>query len=108
MQGHRFSEDSDCHWRSSAEGSGCGRRCPEHAVELENWGIVFSAGFWTTFSKGRPEPQRLEALLFAGAVAKRILKERSEFDVVNLHAPWGGVYGIWRKVFRPSGTHLMS
>jgi len=75
-----------------------------HAVELEKLGHRVQCWFLDDVFKGAATPQRLEALMFASAVAKRILRERSEFDVVNLHAPWGGVYGIWRKVFRPGGT----
>ncbi len=75
-----------------------------HAVELEKLGHRVQCWFLDDIFKGAVRPQRLESLLFAAAVAKRILKERSEFDVVNLHAPWGGIYGIWRKFFRPSGT----
>jgi len=47
---------------------------------------------------------RFEALSFAVAIAKRILGERKKYDVVNLHAPHGCVYGAWLKMFRPGET----
>jgi len=75
-----------------------------HAVELEKLGHRVECWFLDDVLKGPAKPKRLETLWFAGAVAKRILKNSAEFDVVNLHAPWGGVYGIWRKLFRPTGT----
>lgn len=75
-----------------------------HAVELEKLGHSVDCWFLDDVLKGPAKPQRLEALLFAGAVAKRIFKERAKFDVVNLHAPWGGAYGIWRKLFQPVGS----
>jgi glycosyltransferase involved in cell wall biosynthesis len=50
------------------------------------------------------KPKRFEALFFAAAIARRILKERNRFDVVNLHAPCGCVYGVWRRLFRPENS----
>ncbi|MGA7963545.1 MAG: glycosyltransferase family 4 protein, partial [Candidatus Acidiferrales bacterium] len=37
-------------------------------------------------------------------VTKQILNDRKKYDVVNLHAPWGCVYGLWRKFLRPAGA----
>jgi glycosyltransferase involved in cell wall biosynthesis len=34
---------------------------------------------------------------FAYCAARRIMREKAKYDVVNLHAPWGCAYGIWRK-----------
>jgi len=48
--------------------------------------------------------RRFGALIFAARLARRILRERSNYDVVNLHAPWGCIYGVWRKIFRPTGA----
>jgi glycosyltransferase involved in cell wall biosynthesis len=47
---------------------------------------------------------RFEGLSFASAIAKRILRERKSYDVVNLHAPYGCIYGIWKKLLRPAGA----
>lgn len=75
-----------------------------HALELKKLGHRVDCWFFDDIFKGPAVPQRFETLVFAAAVAKRILKRRSEFDVVNLHAPWGCVYGVWRKCFKPSGS----
>ena len=47
---------------------------------------------------------RFDALVFAHRVTKQILNDRQKYDVVNLHAPWGCVYGLWRKFLRPAGA----
>jgi glycosyltransferase involved in cell wall biosynthesis len=47
---------------------------------------------------------RFDALKFAHRVANRILQDRQKYDVVNLHAPWGCVYGLRRSFFRPQGA----
>src|SRR5260370_30684462 len=71
---------------------------------LQKRGLWGKCCFLEDVLKRPPRPQRLESLLFAAAAAKRILRERNRFDVANLHAPWGCVYGIWRKLFRPAGS----
>jgi glycosyltransferase involved in cell wall biosynthesis len=40
---------------------------------------------------------RFESLIFAREVSRRIRRESGKYDVVNLHAPWGGMYGRWRR-----------
>jgi glycosyltransferase involved in cell wall biosynthesis len=75
-----------------------------HARELEKRGHTVECWFLDDIFKRPAKPRRLESLLFALAVAKRIGKEREKYDVVNLHAPWGCVYGIWRRLFRPAGS----
>lgn len=47
---------------------------------------------------------RFDGLKFATAIARRILRERTSYDVVNIHAPHGCVYGTWKKLFRPPGA----
>ncbi len=74
-----------------------------HALGLQKLGHSVECWFLEDVLERPPRPQRLESLLFAAAAAKRILRERNRFDVANLHAPWGCVYGIWRKVFHPAG-----
>jgi glycosyltransferase involved in cell wall biosynthesis len=41
--------------------------------------------------------RRFEALWFAKEVTQQIRQEPGKFDVVNLHAPWGCIYGRWRR-----------
>jgi glycosyltransferase involved in cell wall biosynthesis len=43
---------------------------------------------------------RFEAFRFAAAVSRRIRRDKQAFDVVNLHAPSGFFYGIYRRLFR--------
>lgn len=75
-----------------------------HAFELEKLGHSVQCWFLDDILEGVSLGNRFESLLFAVAIAKQILKRRAEFDVVNLHAPWGGAYGIWRKLFHPRGS----
>ncbi len=42
---------------------------------------------------------RFEAFRFAAAVTRRIRREKQVFDVVNLHAPSGFFYGLYRNFF---------
>src|SRR5258708_13485814 len=72
-----------------------------HTLGLQKLGHSVECWFLEDVLKRPPRPQRLESLLFAAAAAKRILRERNRFDVANLHAPCGCVYGICRKLFRP-------
>jgi glycosyltransferase involved in cell wall biosynthesis len=46
---------------------------------------------------------RLEAFIFAFRLFKILQKRKSEFDVVQIHAPVGFVYGFRRKLRRSSG-----
>jgi glycosyltransferase involved in cell wall biosynthesis len=46
---------------------------------------------------------RFEAIYFAFRLAKILQKRKSEFDVVQIHAPVGFVYGFRRKLRRSSG-----
>jgi glycosyltransferase involved in cell wall biosynthesis len=53
---------------------------------------------------GPVRPQRLKTFIFAVRVARRILQERDSYDVVDLHAPLGCVYGALRRFFPRKGT----
>lgn len=75
-----------------------------HKRELERRGHTVECWFLEDVFERAPRIQRFEALIFGVRVAKRILRERDRFDVVNVHAPWACVYGVWRKVFRPGGA----
>ncbi|HEV2489374.1 MAG TPA: glycosyltransferase family 4 protein [Candidatus Acidoferrales bacterium] len=75
-----------------------------HTRELKKRGHSVDCWFLDDVIKKPVVPRRLEALIFATRVARRILGERDRYDVVNLHAPWGCIYGLERKLFRPSGV----
>lgn len=70
-----------------------------HARELEKRGHQVECWFLEDVFQQPARPARFEALLFAIRVAKRIRKSEKHFDVLNLHAPWGCVYGMWRRQF---------
>jgi len=75
-----------------------------HARELEKLGHRVECWFLDDVLQRPVSPKRFESLFFAVAVARRILKQRNRFDVVNLHAPWGCAYGVWRSLFHPGGS----
>lgn len=75
-----------------------------HARELAKKGHHVDCWFLEDVLSGVARPKRLEALIFAYRTAARILSDRSAYDVVNLHAPWGCVYGCWRGMLRPRGA----
>lgn len=68
-----------------------------HARELEKLGHTLECWFLEDVLAKPPRIKRFEALIFAVALAGKIAKRRKEFDVVDLHAPWGCAYGILRK-----------
>jgi len=74
-----------------------------HQRELIKIGHDVDCWFLDDVLGNRP-PGRFEGLAFAATVARRILRERKSYDVVNIHAPSGCVYGILRKLFRPRGA----
>jgi glycosyltransferase involved in cell wall biosynthesis len=73
-----------------------------HARELKKRGHSVDCWFLDDVIMKPVTPKRFEALIFAKRVATRILSERGKYDVVNLHAPWGCIYGLERILFRPS------
>jgi glycosyltransferase involved in cell wall biosynthesis len=75
-----------------------------HARELEKRGHTVDCWFLDDVLPGRAGLGRFAGLLFALRVAKRILKDRQAYDVVNLHAPSGCAYGLCRKFLRPKGA----
>jgi glycosyltransferase involved in cell wall biosynthesis len=68
-----------------------------HAAELTKRGHVVDCWFLEDVLERPAKPKRFEALLFARAVSRRIRLVAGKYDVVNLHAPWGCVYGVWRR-----------
>lgn len=69
-----------------------------HARELEKRGHDVDCLFLEDVLTRPARPKRFEALLFAVALAQRIRRSPGKYDVVNLHAPWGCAYGMWRKI----------
>lgn len=69
-----------------------------HANQLRKRGHKVDCWFLEDIFSGTSRSKRVEAVSFAFRVARRILREGREYDVVNLHAPWGCVYGVWRKL----------
>jgi glycosyltransferase involved in cell wall biosynthesis len=78
-----------------------------HMRELQKRGHQVECWFLEDVLDRPAKPKRLEALFFASSVATRILKDPKRFDVVNIHAPWGCVYGVRRKYFQASGPPCM-
>jgi glycosyltransferase involved in cell wall biosynthesis len=75
-----------------------------HARELEKRGHSVNCWFLDDVLPNATGAGRFDALVFAHRVAKKILQDRQKYDVVNLHAPWGCVYGLHRKFLRPQGA----
>jgi glycosyltransferase involved in cell wall biosynthesis len=70
-----------------------------HAAELTKRGHTVDCWFLEDVLARPPKIKRFEALIFARAVSRRIRREPEKYDVVNLHAPWGCAYGVWRRRF---------
>jgi glycosyltransferase involved in cell wall biosynthesis len=73
-----------------------------HALELQRLGHEVECWFGDDVLP-KPVPQRISSLVFAIRVARRIVRARDRFDVVNIHLPSGCVYGVWRRIFGPRG-----
>jgi glycosyltransferase involved in cell wall biosynthesis len=70
-----------------------------HARELEKLGHSVECWFLDDVFKKPVKLKRFEAFAFSLAIAKRIRINPDKFDVANIHAPWGCVYGLQRKMF---------
>ena len=75
-----------------------------HAAELAKRGHTVDCWFLEDVLERPAKPKRLEALLFARALSRRIRRDPGKYDLVNLHAPWGCVYGVWRRMFNRPGA----
>jgi len=69
------------------------------AGELRKLGHHVDTWFFDDLLPSPRWPGRLQELEFAFAVSRRIRQNPQAFDVANLHAPWGCVYGFSRKLF---------
>jgi len=68
-----------------------------HAEELTKLGHNVDSWFFDELLPSPRWPARFRDLEFAYAVSSRIRREPSRYDVVNLHCPWGCVFGLSRK-----------
>ncbi len=75
-----------------------------HAAELTKRGHAVDCWFLEDVLKRPAKSKRFEALIFARGVSRRIRREPKKYDVVNLHAPWGCAYGMWRRKSRNAGA----
>jgi glycosyltransferase involved in cell wall biosynthesis len=71
-----------------------------HAEGLQKLGHQVETWFFDDVLPTLRWPARFQELEFVMAISRRIRREGDRFDVVNLHAPWGCVYGISRRIFR--------
>ncbi len=74
------------------------------AKELAKRGHSIECWFLEDVLEKPAKPKRLEAFFFARALAKRIRREPDKFDLVNIHAPWGCVYGVWKQISGKRGV----
>ena len=70
-----------------------------HAEQLAKLGHQVDCWFFDDILSSPRWPARFRDLEFAAAVSSRIRRQPQQYDVVNLHAPWGCVYGLSRKWF---------
>jgi len=70
-----------------------------HAAQLEKLGHQVDCWFFDDILPSPRWPARFRDLEFAAVVSSRIRRQPGQYDVVNLHAPWGCVYGLSRKWF---------
>lgn len=70
-----------------------------HAEQLEKRGHQVDCWFFDDLLPSPRWPSRFRDLEFAAAVSSRIRRQPRQYNVVNVHAPWGCVYGWSRKWF---------
>jgi len=71
----------------------------QQAEELRKLGHVVDCWFYGDVIEKRRWPARFSDLEFAYKVSGRIRRNPTQYDVVNLLAPWGCAYGLSRKLF---------
>jgi len=69
-----------------------------HAEQLQKLGHEVESWFFDDVLPSPRWPARLQELEFAFAVWRRIRRNPTQYDVVNLHAPSGVAYGLLRKL----------
>ena len=70
-----------------------------HAEQLQKLGHQVDSWFFDDVLPSPRWPARFRDLEFAAAVSSRLRRQPQQYDVMNLHAPWGCVYGLARKWF---------
>jgi glycosyltransferase involved in cell wall biosynthesis len=75
----------------------------QHAEQLRKMGHEVDCWFYGDVVGKRRWPARLSDLEFAFLLNRRIRSNPARFDVVNLLAPWGCVYGFVRKLLPAAG-----
>ena len=65
-----------------------------HAEQLEKLGHQVDCWFLDDILPSPRWPARFRDLEFSAVVSSRIRRQPRQYDVVNLHAPWGCVYGL--------------
>jgi len=70
-----------------------------HATELEKLGHRVQLWFHDDVLPKPRWPLKLQALEFAATLARRIRENSRQFDVVDIHAPSGCLYGMYHKLF---------
>jgi glycosyltransferase involved in cell wall biosynthesis len=70
-----------------------------HGAELQKLGHQVETWFFDDILPSPRWPVRFQDVEFAFLVSRRIRQNPEKYDVVNLHAPWGCVYGLSRKIF---------
>ena len=70
-----------------------------HAEQLKKLGHQVDCWFFDDVLPSPRWPARFRDLEFAFAISSRIRRQPGQYDVANLHAPWGCVYGLSRKCF---------
>lgn len=70
-----------------------------HAEELAKLGHEVDCWFFDDLLASPRWPGRFRDLEFAVALSSRIRRDPGRYDVVNLHCPWGCVFGVSRRWF---------
>ena len=74
-----------------------------YAHEFERLGQQVTLIFAEDLAPVAARPGRFHELRFAARLAAYIWQQRNEFDIVNLHAPTGVLYGVRRRLFPGKG-----
>ena len=69
-----------------------------HAEELQKLGHQVDVWFFDDVIPSPRWPARFSSLEFATALSRRIRSSPAQFEVVNIHAPFGCVYGLARTI----------
>ena len=69
----------------------------QHADELQKLGHQVDVWFFDDVVPTPHWPGRFRSLEFATALSRRIRSNPEQFDVLDIHAPFGCVYGLARK-----------